>query len=121
MLSRPAEREAVAEDRAAEAAGVCFVVGAETAVFVFAACRLVFRAAAEDCLTTGRLRAEEEERLSPVVGVVGELDCEAAVGVLTVLLLVFASEYEGLAGLALRAEGCETADGRADCLDWEAG
>lgn len=112
----------MAEDRAAEAAGVCFVVGAETAVFVFAACRLVFRgAAAEDCLTTGRWRAEEEERLSPVVGVVGELDCEAAVGVLTVLLLVFASEYEGLAGLALRAEGCETADGRADCLDWEAG
>jgi hypothetical protein len=101
VLSRPAEREPAAEDRAAEAEDVCFVVGAETAVFVFAACRLVFReAAVEDCLTTGRLRAEEEERrLTPVVGVVGELDCEAVVWVLTVLLLVF--EYEGLAGVAL--------------------
>jgi len=97
VLSRPAEREPAAEDRAAEAEDVCFVVGAETAVFVFAACRLVFReAAVEDCLTTGRLRAEEEERLTPVVG---ELDWEAVVWVLTVLLLVF--EYEGLAGLAL--------------------
>ncbi len=97
MLSRPAEREPGAAEGAVEAAGVCFVVGAETAVFVFTICRLVFReAAVEDCLTTGRLRAEEEERLTPVVG---ELDWEAVVWVLTVLLLVF--EYEGLAGVAL--------------------